>query len=175
MCALQVKVTKLEEQFQEVDKLKRDVELAEREIAILLERQQEELVVSQISFMVNDAVLTYVLGGEHRQMSVYTVRHLEKAIDKAKRFSGVFCSECERKRAEERWTRLKSRVGWQDRHYRDLELLNNACLPCTHQTVPDIEQIYSVIDKLCGDDQHLKGVCVEFLEMLEKIKSELSN
>ena len=98
---------------------------------------------------------------------VYTVQQLEKAIRKKSRYEDVFHSEEERLSAEKQWNSLKLHIGWQASHYRDLSVLN------IEEAGPEVScrQLQQAIDKavFSPEDEHLKQMCVKFLEMLQKI------
>ena len=133
-----------------------------------LERNEQKLIVGQIAYMVDNCILTHVMNGIDHDESVYTIQDMEKAIGKKRRYTDVFHSEEERLSAERRWNALKLHIGWQNSHYRDIDYLktmqvDEAHLKLTHS------QLREVIDKVCWEDKHLKGVCEKFLEMLQKL------
>ena len=131
-------------------------------------------VVGQLAFMVEEAALVHVMKGigDHKKLAVYTIQHLEKAIDKEERFTGVFPKEDDRKTAEDRWNELKADIGWEEGHYRVLEMLKYQYprdFPSVQSEVMT-EQLHGAVDKVC-QDEHLKRAYRQFLEMLEKIES----
>ena len=136
-----------------------------------LEKNEQKMVVGQLASKVEEAVLSHVMKGigDHKKLAIYTINHLEKAIGKERRFTDTFPSEDDRRTAIDRWNELKIEIGWEARHYRDLEMLKEH-LPSSRSEVTNVEQLRSAMGKVC-QEQHLKGVCEEFLRILKKIES----
>ncbi len=136
-----------------------------------LEVSELNLIVGQIAFLVDQAILTHVMEGigEPKARSIYTIYHLEKAIGQKKRFVNTF-SEEERQTARERWDTLKSDIGWKDKHYRDSDALKSLRVNNAHPQVSH-EQLREAIDKISSKDKHLKVISKEFLEILRKLAS----
>ncbi len=137
-----------------------------------LEVSELNLIVGQIAFLVDQAILTQVMEGigEPKARSIYTIYHLEKAIGQKKRFVNTF-SEEERQTAQERWDTLKSDIGWKDKHYRDSDVLKSLRVNTAHPQVSH-EQLREAIDKISSKDKHLKVISKEFLEILRKLAPE---
>lgn len=129
-------------------------------------------VVGQITSVFEEAVLVHVMKGigDHKKLAIFTIDHLEKAIDEEERFTDVFPREDDRKTTEDRWNELKADIGWEGRHYRELEMLKDKHLLPIEQSKVTTEQLHGAIDNIC-QDEHLKQVCRRFLGMLEKIQS----
>ena len=129
-------------------------------------------VVGQITSIFEETVLLRVMKGigDHKKLAIYTIDHLEKAIDEEVRFTNVFSKEDDRKTVEDRWNELKADIGWEERHYRDLDMLKDQRLLPTVQSEITTEQLRGAIDNIY-QDEHLKQVCRQFLGMLEKIES----
>lgn len=163
------RVTKLEQRDGELTQTKKELEDLKRK-SDRLEKTKQKLIIGQIAFELNEAVLLYVFKGigDHKKLSIYTIHHLESAIEKEKRFADTFSSDKERKTAEERWDKLKTHIGWQNKHYRDYDFLKGLCLSSAHPHIPD-KQLQDAITGFCHDP-HLKGVCEEFFEMIKKIR-----
>ncbi len=71
-----------------------------------LEIKEQRLILGQLAFTIERGILTQVMESFHKS-SIYTIRHMEKAIRKKGRFKDRFESEEERKSVEDSWGRLK--------------------------------------------------------------------
>jgi hypothetical protein len=166
-------VAKLEQRDGELTGTKKELDDLKRRCN-RLEKIEQKLIIGQIAFELDEAVLLYVFKGigNHKKLSVYTIHHMENAIEKEKQFTDTFSSEKERKAAEERWDKLKTHIGWQNKHYRDLDFLKDfrPSLSSAHPHITD-KQLH---DAIAGfrHDLHLKGVCEEFFEMIKKIEQK---
>ena len=171
--SLIVRVTELAEKNEhvekELEKVKRELEHLKKKLQ-KLEKNEQKLILGQIAFMIDEAVLSHVMKGigDHKKLAIYTIHHLESAIGNEKRFTDTFRTENDRKTVESRWNKLKAHIGWQNKHYRDFDLLKELRLPSAHPEVTD-KQLRDAIGHFCYD-LHLKGVCEEFLEMMMKIR-----
>ena len=134
-----------------------------------LEVSELKLIIGQIAFLVDQDILKYVMEGigEPNARSIYTIYHLEDAIENKKRFKNVF-SEEERQIVRERWDTLKSDIGWKDKHYRDSEALKSLRIDSAHPQVSH-EQLSEAIGKISSENKHLKAISKEFLAMLRKL------
>lgn len=135
-----------------------------------LKSNQQHLIVGQIAFLVDEAILRYVMNGidDPNNRWIYTISHLEKAIKREEQFADAL-SDNERETASDRWKKLKSNLGWQGKHYRSLKHLKKKCLDFAHPTV-DESELKEAIDKVCFHDYDLKTICNEFFDMLKKIR-----
>lgn len=135
-----------------------------------LETSQQNLIVGQIAFQIEKAVLKYVMKGidEPKKRAIYNINNLEKAIENNKRFADAFSKE-ERHKASCEWEMLKSQIGWEDKHYRHLKRLKDFRVDIAHPTDISEMELKEAISKVCSQDRFLKNICEEFLSMLEKI------
>lgn len=166
ICNLRSVVTNLERNN---DTLESEVERLKNRI-INLEYSEQTLIVGQIGHKVNNDILSYVMEGFSNR-SIYTIRDMEKAIDKKTRFADAFHSEDERKTAEKRWMYLKSAIGWKDKHYRDIGDIKRIRLNSAHPEVSD-EQFRDAVERVCYQNKYLRDVSFEFLKMLTAIREQ---
>lgn len=142
-----------------------------------LEKDQQKLTVGQIAHLLDEAILTKVMKSigvdDYKKRSIYTIFHLEKAIENQRRFGDAFHTEDERKKAREAWDNLKSDIGWEDHHFRQISQLKGFRIDSAHPDV-SLEDISKAIKLVFSESRsnchYLKPICEEFLEMLQKAR-----
>ncbi len=112
-----------------------------------LERCEQQLIVGQVAFEIDQKALNKVLQGigDPYSLAVHNIAHLEKAIAGVHNFEDVFASEDERKEVGRRWDQLKTTIEWTNRHYRHVKALKKVRLTSAHPEI-DIALLHSV----CG-------------------------
>lgn len=138
-----------------------------------LEENERRLVVGQIAFEVDQVVLDSVLKGigSPEELAIFTISAMERAIKKRDNYSDAFRSEAERQEVEKRWNALKSKLGWNGRHFRYIRELKNLRLSSAHPKL-DIEATRKALAQLYRTkclSAPTKETCEEFLAMIERI------
>ena len=149
--------------------------LSNEDIYCSLEIDHENLIVGQIAYMVDEGILKLVMSNigvkdPYKERSISTIRQMEKAIDKKRRFTDVFHSEEEREVIEKRWEELKDGIGWKNKHYRDIDYLKEFRFGSSYPHV-DFGKLGQSIDKVCSRNPRYKGACKEFYKMLQTMNS----
>ena len=124
-----------------------------------LEAAQQKLIVGQVAFLTDEAILTYVVK-DPKKRDLYNIYQMEEAISKTKHFEDVFTNE-ERQIAAKRWDELKKTIGWQDKHYRFVTSLKQMRIESAHPKVSE-EELKRAIDQ-ASIDEALKSRCKDLL------------
>ena len=132
---------------QEHSDLRGKINQLESRVSRLEANMQKSVVVGQIAFMIEDAILTYVMKGiaDPKQRSLYTIDDLDKAIAKEPNYSDAFESEEERTLAEEQFQVLKSKIGWRNHHFRDLKRLKELRVVAAHPRQESVQEFLKML------------------------------
>ena len=160
------KMTHLENQ----DKIQQDEISSLRERVKILEGSEQKLLLGQLAFEVDEAVVVKVFKDSDCGTStadIYHIKQMEKAMRGEHPYVSVF-QEHQRERIRQKWIELQDRLGWKERHYRGLKNLKDLRLRKAHPKF-STEKMKDAI-KEASRSENEKKVCQEFMKMLEDIK-----
>ena len=125
-----------------------------------LEAAQQELIVGQVAFMTDEAILTYVIENP-KERDIYSISQMEKALFKKCHFEDAFTDE-ERPFYHDRWDELKKKIGWGDKHFRSLVSLKEIGIKSAY----DSDELKKAIERACIEES-LKTRCKDLLGIFE--------
>ena len=154
---------------QDISRLEKKVVCLEKKVK-LLEEMEQNLLLGQLAFVVDRALLDKVLKDSGcrpaNELHIYSIQDMEKAIDGKQHYIGVF-EETERMSVKEHWKQLQNTLAWEGKHYRCLRYLKSTRLAEAHPEF-DCGKMKDAIQKQA--DKEMKGVCLELLTMVEIVK-----
>ena len=163
------KMTHLEER----DKTQQDEISSLRERVKILEGSEQKLLLGQLAFEVDKAVVDKVFKdsdcgtGTAEEHYINYIKDMEKAIKGEHPYVSVF-QEHQRECIRQKWIELQDRLGWKERHYRGLKNLKRLRLREAHPQF-STEKMKDAIKEASRSEQE-KKLCQEFMKMLEDIK-----
>ncbi len=139
-----------------------------------LEKCEQQLIVGQVAFEIDQKVLNKVMQGigDPYSLAVHNIAQLEKAIAGVHNFEDVFASEDERKEVGRRWDQLKTTIEWTNRHYRHVKALKKVRLTSAHPEI-DIAAVRQALRNLSKDRKMTRAqitACTECIDVLEKLQ-----
>ena len=159
-----------QKQRQDISRLEKKVVCLEKKVK-LLEEMEQNLVLGQLAFVVDRAILDKVLKDSGcqpaKKLHIFSIEDMEKAIDCKQHYKGVF-EENERTCVKEHWRELQKTLNWKGKHYRCLRYLKSIRRDDAHPD-SDLDKMKDAIQK--EPDEEMKSVCMEFLTMVEIVKS----
>ena len=162
---------RIEKVESEKEELQRKVSDLQKKVEKLVENEQK-LVAGQIAFEVDNAVLKKVLESiqvpDAKELSIFSIGDMEKAISGQRNYTDIFTEE-QRRRAEHQWNELKSRLGWGGKHYRRLKELKSLRRQIAHPDL-DVDQMSEADVAKLPLNPEMKAICKEFLVMLKKLR-----
>ena len=160
----------------EKQELRQDIQRLENKMLCLekkvkmLEKMEQNLLLGQLAFVVDRALLDKVLKDSGcrpaNELYIYSIQDMEKAINGKQHYKGVF-EETERTCVEEHWRELQNTLHWEGKHYRCLKYLKSTRRADAHPD-SDLDRMKDAIQK--QPDEEMKGVCLELLTMVEIVK-----
>lgn len=143
--------------------LKRKILDLEKEFRKLGE-DKESLIIGQLAFAVDQAVMKRVLQdirGSDR--FIFSISDMEKAILGKEYYEDVFTDE-EKKLIKRRWNELKAQLGWKGKHYRCVKEWKSPQL----QSEIDVDEMQQALSEVPLQPA-MKTDCMELLEMLKRL------
>lgn len=129
-----------------------------------LEADRRTLMVCQLAFIIQEAVMNRVLLGRRR--GIYTIKQLEKAVENKGRYA--IRDPTEREAARVRWEELKVKLNWTYEHSCYIDELKGQRLPKAH---PEFDPAVAKKDVESGIVDVLdKEMFMECLKMWEIMK-----
>ena len=157
------------EMRQDISRLEKTVLSLEKEVK-LLKQIKQNLALGQLAFLVDQALLDKVLKDSGcrtaKKLRIYSIQDMEYALNDRENYR-VF-HEDEKIRVKECWRKLKNTLSWEGEHYRCLGYLKSLRLLDAHPPLT-LDEMKDNIEK--EQDEELKSLCLEFLTMLEKVKT----
>ena len=171
---LQARVEELEAENKQQNKdlaaYKEEV-LSLKKILVKLEKEHHNLVVGQLAFRVDRALLDRVLKDSGcpcaDELYIFSIKDLEKAIDGKKNYKEVL-TEKQRQRANQQWSLLKAKLGWKAEHDRCVGALKGLRLDSAHPYA-NVDELKQSLVKVSLEPR-IRAVCTQFIDFLKKLE-----